>query len=77
MDTDFPVYGDGIYAVKTPYTVEIYVDNSAHVTCTSLLDVCLVEVSGFYYNEVHGIMGTVNSDSYIDFTLPNKKVNIS
>lgn len=73
--TDFPVNGDGIYATRTPRSIEVKVDNSLSISCLPNLEVCTFEVSGFYQNKVYGLLGTVNSEHLMDFMMPDSNVS--
>lgn len=75
VPTDYPVHSDGIYAVRNPHSITVFVDNSLSVNCLINFEVCTVEVSGFYQNKAYGLLGTVNSEKYMDFTMPNLNVS--
>ncbi|XP_039760975.1 apolipophorins [Pararge aegeria] len=44
------------------------------VFCTSKLEVCYVEVSGFYHGKLRGLLGDGNNEPYDDFRIPNGKI---
>ncbi|XP_038219067.1 apolipophorins [Zerene cesonia] len=45
--------------------------------CTSKLEVCYIEVSGFYLGKLRGLLGDGNNEPYDDFRLPNGKISQS
>ncbi|XP_050357243.1 apolipophorins [Nymphalis io] len=45
--------------------------------CTSKLEVCYVEVSGFYLGKLRGLLGDGNNEPYDDFRMPNGKITAS
>ncbi|KAI8425854.1 hypothetical protein MSG28_011618 [Choristoneura fumiferana] len=45
--------------------------------CTSKLEVCYFEVSGFYLGKLRGLLGDGNNEPYDDFRLPNGKISTS
>lgn len=72
---DYPINGDGIYAMRTPRSIDVNVDNSLAISCLTNFEICTFEVSGFYQNKVYGLLGTVNSESVMDFTMPDLNVS--
>ncbi|KAJ0171016.1 hypothetical protein K1T71_013215 [Dendrolimus kikuchii] len=42
--------------------------------CTTKLEVCYIEVSGFYLGKLRGLLGDGNNEPYDDFRLPNGKI---
>ncbi|XP_045779870.1 apolipophorins [Maniola jurtina] len=44
------------------------------VFCTSKLEVCYVEVSGFYHGKLRGLLGDGNNEPFDDFRVPNGKI---
>lgn len=42
--------------------------------CTSKLEVCYIEVNGFYLGKLRGLLGDGNNEPYDDFRLPNGKI---
>lgn len=74
--TEFPIYGDGLYAIRNTNSIDVRVDNSVFLTCTILLDLCLIEISGFYYNKVYGLLGSMTTETFMDFTMPDMNVNM-
>ncbi|CAH2098987.1 unnamed protein product [Euphydryas editha] len=47
------------------------------VFCTSKLEVCYIEASGFYLGKLRGLLGDGNNEPYDDFRLPNGKITTS
>ncbi|XP_041983389.1 apolipophorins [Aricia agestis] len=45
--------------------------------CTSKLEVCYIEISGFYLGKLRGLLGDGNNEPYDDFRMPNGKITQS
>ncbi|KAH9637818.1 hypothetical protein HF086_017596 [Spodoptera exigua] len=45
--------------------------------CTNKLEVCYIEVNGFYLGKLRGLLGDGNNEPYDDFRLPNGKISSS
>ncbi|KAJ8705174.1 hypothetical protein PYW07_011001 [Mythimna separata] len=46
----------------------------ARAVCSTKLEVCYVEVNGFYLGKLRGLLGDGNNEPYDDFRLPNGKI---
>ncbi len=75
--TDFPIQGEGIYAIRNAYSIQVYVDDSVFVMCTPQLDICTVQVSGFYQNMAYGLLGSPNAETVADLTMSDMNVSTS
>ncbi|XP_013192546.1 apolipophorins isoform X2 [Amyelois transitella] len=71
----FPVESKDVFAFRKPdgriglgslYGLIAY--------CSSKLEVCYIEVSGFYLGKLRGLLGDGNNEPYDDFRLPNGKI---
>ncbi|CAG5023070.1 unnamed protein product [Parnassius apollo] len=47
------------------------------VLCYGKLQVCYIEVNGFYLGKLRGLLGDGNNEPYDDFRMPNGKISIS
>ncbi|XP_022837131.1 apolipophorins isoform X2 [Spodoptera litura] len=45
--------------------------------CTTKLEVCYIEVNGFYLGKLRGLLGDGNNEPFDDFRLPNGKISSS
>ncbi|KAM3956905.1 retinoid- and fatty-acid binding glycoprotein apolipophorin isoform 2-T2 [Aphomia sociella] len=57
---------DGVFGLGSLYGV------LAH--CSSKLEVCYIEVNGFYLGKLRGLLGDGNNELYDDFRMPNGKI---
>ncbi|KAJ8707317.1 hypothetical protein PYW08_010569 [Mythimna loreyi] len=46
----------------------------AKAICSTKLEVCYIEVNGFYLGKLRGLLGDGNNEPYDDFRLPNGKI---
>ncbi|XP_053619006.1 apolipophorins isoform X2 [Plodia interpunctella] len=60
---------DGYIGLGSLYGIMVY--------CSSKLEVCYIEVSGFYLGKLRGLLGDGNNEPYDDFRLPNGKISNS
>ncbi|BES98257.1 Domain of Unknown Function (DUF1081) [Nesidiocoris tenuis] len=71
---EFPVQSGDLVSWITPYGVVMMSKAGAKVVCDHLLAACQVEVSGFYFNKLRGLLGNLNYEKFDDLLTPEDKV---
>ncbi|XP_022112947.2 apolipophorins [Pieris rapae] len=74
----YPVQTETSFAFKQPNgRIGMGSTYGLMALCTSKLEVCYIEVSGFYLGKLRGLLGDGNNEPYDDFRLPNGKITNS
>ncbi|XP_072946075.1 apolipophorins [Epargyreus clarus] len=74
----FPVIEDDVFAFKQPNgRIGLGSKYGLMVFCTSKLEVCYIDVNGFYLGKIRGLLGDGNNEPFDDFKLPNGKISTS
>jgi len=68
QETELPVEMDNIIIVRDGDMVLFNSDKGFTVTCDVTNDVCMLNISGWYYNKVAGLLGTYTNEKTDDFT---------
>lgn len=74
--TELPIRQKELEVFRLYPTVEIVSKAGVRITCEPHLLGCGVRVSGYYHDQLRGLLGNGNHEPYDDFTLPNGKVMI-
>lgn len=72
---EFPVHEQSLYAWRTYYSVHLYSTYGAEIQCTLDLKVCHIEVNGYYFSKLRGLLGKGGYEQYDAKTLPNGKIS--
>lgn len=64
---EYPQHEYGMHAWRLYYTVNMISEYGVHITCTSDLKICHVDVDGFYTSKTRGLLGNGNAEPYDDF----------
>ncbi|XP_023946306.2 apolipophorins [Bicyclus anynana] len=71
----YPVIEEDVFAFREPKgRIGLGSRYGLMVFCTSKLEVCYVEISGFYHGKLRGLLGDGNNEPYDDFRIPNGKI---
>ncbi|GBP78976.1 Apolipophorins [Eumeta japonica] len=74
----FPVMEKDLFAFReTNGRIGLGTSYGLIARCTSRLTVCYIEVSGYYFNKLRGLLGDGNNEPYTDFKLPSGRVATS
>ncbi|XP_014669661.1 PREDICTED: apolipophorins-like [Priapulus caudatus] len=65
---DLPIQFDNTTIVRRGDNVIVHNLHGVTVTCDWLRDVCRVNVSGWYFGKMAGLLGTYNNEAYDEFT---------
>lgn len=76
-NNEFPVHQSQLHAWREIYSVSILSAYGARVECKTDLKVCLISISGYYHNQVRGLLGNANAEAYDDYQLPTGKIGNS
>lgn len=74
---EFPVHEQSLYAWKTYYSVNLLSTYGVSVQCKSDLKTCHIEVNGYYYSKLRGLLGKGGYELFDAQTLPNGKISDS
>lgn len=73
--SEYPAFSGELSAWRRYHTVNMRSNAGVMAVCSLNLDACAFHISGYYFDKVRGLLGTLNNEDYDDFTLPNNKVN--
>jgi hypothetical protein len=70
-DVDFPLINDNLKTWRDVYFFGIDIAVGVSIKCTLDLNIVQVFINGFYYGQVHGLLGSTHQEPTFDFKLPN------
>nr|XP_049706191.1 uncharacterized protein LOC110382727 isoform X1 [Helicoverpa armigera]XP_049706192.1 uncharacterized protein LOC110382727 isoform X2 [Helicoverpa armigera]XP_049706193.1 uncharacterized protein LOC110382727 isoform X3 [Helicoverpa armigera]XP_049706194.1 uncharacterized protein LOC110382727 isoform X4 [Helicoverpa armigera]XP_049706195.1 uncharacterized protein LOC110382727 isoform X5 [Helicoverpa armigera] len=72
-----PALVDGLIIDRQTDTLNVQGYNGLEIQCNLLFHTCKLEVSGWYYATLGGLLGTYNNEQYDDLLLPNNTFTTS
>ncbi|KPI95250.1 Apolipophorin [Papilio xuthus] len=74
----FPVMQKDSFGFRQPNgNLGLGTEYGLMVYCYGKLEVCYIEVNGFYLGKLRGLLGDGNNEPYDDFRMPNGKISTS
>ncbi|CAH0386450.1 unnamed protein product [Bemisia tabaci] len=73
--SEYPAFSGELSAWRRYHTVNMRSNAGVMAVCSLNLDACAFHISGYYFDKVRGLLGTLNNEDYDDFTLPNNKIS--
>lgn len=71
---EYPIEEGDLSAWREYDNVVMKSDYGVKVTCNIDINLCSIEVSGFYFGKTRGLLGTISNEEWDDFTLPDGTV---
>jgi len=75
--SEFPVHEQSLYAWRTYYDLNLYSSYGVMVQCKLDLKVCHVNVDGYYFSKLRGVLGKAGYEQFDAQSLPNGKISDS
>lgn len=75
--SEFPIQEQSLFAWRTYYSASLYSSYGVHVTCSLDLKVCQVNINGYYFSKLRGLLGKGGYEQFDAQTLPNGKISDS
>ncbi|KAG6459272.1 hypothetical protein O3G_MSEX011302, partial [Manduca sexta] len=66
-----PAYVEGLVIDRQTDVLTIESDNGLEIQCNYAFSTCKIQVAGWYYASLGGLLGTYNNEQYDDYQLPN------
>ncbi|XP_075986269.1 apolipoprotein lipid transfer particle [Anticarsia gemmatalis] len=66
-----PAFVDGLVVDRQTDKLTVQGNNGLEIQCNLLFHTCKLQVSGWYYASLGGLLGTYNNEQYDDLQLPN------
>jgi len=76
-NADFPLINDNLKTWRDVYFFGMDIAIGVSIKCTLDLSIVQVFINGYYYGQVHGLLGSMYQEPKFDLKLPNGEVNLT
>lgn len=74
---ELPIHKNNLMGWRSYYDISLLTTYGAMIQCTIDLSLCNININGFYYGQIRGLLGNGNSEEFDDFTLPDDKITVN
>lgn len=71
---DSPIASKSLYGWRTYYGLHLFSSYGVYIKCKLDLNVCHININGFYFNKLRGLLGSGGYEAYDALKLPNGKL---